>query len=529
MKRIFTLLILSVFCFKAGFSQVAFGAGNLVVLRVGTEGSTTALGSTGTAVYLDEFTPAGTLVRTIAIPNNTSPSPKLVLSGSATSEGTLNLSTLGNVLTFAGYDTVPGVATLTSSTSANVSRSIGVVDGAGNVYITKAPADYSSAGSPRSIISTNGTEFWATTAATTGMRYFTAGSTTSTQLATAPTNLRVAEIYNNQLYVSTGSGTIRVAEVGTGIPTTSGQTITNLPGFPTTGSPYGFFLTDLDASVAGPDVLYVAEEAAAGLQKFSLVGGSWVANGTIAVSGNGLRGLTGRVAAGVVTLYGVNAAGTGSNLISFTDAAGYNVALTGTAVTLATAPTNTAFRGVDFAPQGSLPVTLSSFNASVYNSLVTLNWITATEEHVSHFIVEKSLDAKEFKGIADVPARNISTGASYSYNEELGTGVRYYRLKMMDKDGKFTYSRIVSINGKNSLNLDVYPNPVSDRVVLTRPRAEKGASVEVFTIDGKKVFSLTAEANATQTEFSAAKVQEGTYIVVFTNGSDRITTKFVKL
>src|SRR6185503_5397964 len=98
--------------------------------------------------------------------------------------------------------------------------------------------------------------------------------------------LRATNIFNNQLYVSSSSSTIRVATVGTGLPTTSGQTITNLPGFPTTGSPYAYFFADLTAAVTGVDTLYVASDDAAALTKYSLVGGSWVTHGTVGVSGD---------------------------------------------------------------------------------------------------------------------------------------------------------------------------------------------------------------------------------------------------
>ena len=62
-----------------------------------------------------------------------------------------------------------------------------------------------------------------------------------------------------QLYNSDSSGsTIRIGTVGTGLPTTSGQTITNLQGIPAaSGSPYAFFLADLSAAVDGRFIAFV--------------------------------------------------------------------------------------------------------------------------------------------------------------------------------------------------------------------------------------------------------------------------------
>ena len=194
-------------------------------------------------------------------------------------------------------------------------------------------------------MSTNGADLWVAGGAG-GARYPAFGSTTSTQLASSPTNLRQLRIFGGQLYTTSGSGTFRLASIGTGLPTTSGQTITNLPGLPnSTGSPYGFFMADLDATVAGMDTLYIADDgAAAGILKYSLVAGTWVPNGVLAAAG--IRSLTASVSGSSVTLYGCSS----SSLLTVTDASGYNAAITGTVSVIATAGPSTAFRGIDWAP-----------------------------------------------------------------------------------------------------------------------------------------------------------------------------------
>jgi hypothetical protein len=170
----------------------------------------------------------------------------------------------------------------------------------------------------------------------------------STQLSSAPTNLRQANIFGGQLYVSTASGsTVRIGTVGTGEPTTAGQTITNLPGFPTAGSPYAFFFADLSAGVTGVDTLYVASDDAAALTKYSLVGGTWMPNGTVGTDAQNYRGLTGSVSGSTVTLYATR---NGNQLVSLVDSSGYNGAFSGAPTLLATAAALTAFRGIALAP-----------------------------------------------------------------------------------------------------------------------------------------------------------------------------------
>jgi hypothetical protein len=177
---------------------------------------------------------------------------------------------------------------------------------------------------PRSAVTSNGTDIWVTGAAN-GVRYTTLGGTTSAQLSTTVVNLRGIAIADGQLYVSTASGTaVRIGTVGSGLPTTSGQTITNLPGFPTTNGPYEFTLFDLNAAVPGVDTLYVADDGTNMVAKFSLVSGTWTSNGSVALTAP--RGIAGFANGASVSLFVTNA----TTLSSFTDTSGYNGTLSAT-------------------------------------------------------------------------------------------------------------------------------------------------------------------------------------------------------
>src|ERR1700756_616360 len=307
-----------------------FTPGNLVVYRAGS--GTGSLVNTGNPVFIDEYTTSGTLVQSIALPTTvTGSNQPLVCSGTASSEGLISLSADGRYLVLTGYNaTIPYASSLTGTSSTAVPRVVGIINASGVVNTTTSLTDAATGNNVRSAASTDGTNIWVTGGAG-GVRYTTAGSTTSTQLSTSVTNLRQLNIFNGQLYTSSSSGAFRLATAGTGEPTTSGQTITNLPGFPTaTGSPYGYFFADLSAVVSGVDVVYVADDTPGSIQKYSLVSGNWVSNGT--VTATAIRGLTGSVTSGtVVTLYGVTggtSASGGGSIYSFTDAGGYNTTLT---------------------------------------------------------------------------------------------------------------------------------------------------------------------------------------------------------
>ena len=339
-------------------------ADRLCVVRVG---GTAALTNASTAAFLDCFTLAGAPAGTTSLPTaeGAGGAAPLTLSGSATSEGQLRLSSDGRYLTVAGYGTAPGMVSVVSSPSATVNRAIARIDALGTVDTTTRNAVCSSGNNIRGVISDNGTRFWTTGTASSngGIQLATFGSpSTWTQIAATPTNVRVPGIFAGQLFLSSASGAfVGVSTVGTGTPTTTGQTVTLLPGLPGPGSPspYAFVAFDLLPGVAGLDTLYVADNRSAatggGIQKWVSNGSTWILTATFAPGTVGARGLTGRLVSGMVTLYATTAESVANTLVTVTD----NGAPTFTV--LGTAAANTVFRGVDFAPVAApAPVPASS-------------------------------------------------------------------------------------------------------------------------------------------------------------------------
>jgi hypothetical protein len=401
--------------------QAAFTPGNLVIYRVGD--GTSPLAGTGNPVFLDEYTTAGTLVQSLPMPTTlVGANRRLVAGGLATSEGFLTQSVDGRFLILTGYDAaIPYASSLSGTTAVTVNRVIGVVDRNGTVDITTALTDAASAGSPRSATSTNGADLWIT-GGTGAVRYTTLGGTTSTQLNITPTNMRQLNIFAGQMYVSTGaSGGFRLAAVGSGTPTTAGQVLTNLPGFPTTtGSPYTYFFTDLDAGVSGVDTLYVADDSLNVIQKYSFVAGSWTNNG--AITATSVRGLTASVSGTSVTLYATTGGSTGTgggSLYTYADTTGYNGAVSGSATTIATAAANTAFRGIAFAPPNPLAVTLASFTAQGLSDRVLVDWVTLSEYDNAGFNLYRSDSAAgPLTLLAYVPSQGPGSSQGFAYGYE---------------------------------------------------------------------------------------------------------------
>lgn len=333
-----------------------FGAENVVVVRIGDGTAPLVLGNAH-KVFLDEYTSTGTLVRSINMPivaegNN----KRLTLSVSTNdhTEGYLSLSPDGKYLALAGYDANPGYGNVVNTNGNAVNRVIALIDSRGRQNITTALSSFGNV-SVRSAVTSNGYNIWVTGGGN-GVRHTTVGSTGASSTTVASSTGRSLFILDNQLYMSSTASGYRVAQVGNGLPTQSGQETINLPGVPDDeGSPYGIYLTDLNPSIPGPDVLYVADQWSSALSKYSLVDGVWVLNGRIGVTADQYRGLTGRVTSSGVELFATrkNAGSTqgGGEIARLVDTGGYNGPFAAQPNVIASAPQYTLLRGIAFTPQ----------------------------------------------------------------------------------------------------------------------------------------------------------------------------------
>jgi hypothetical protein len=339
-----------------GAAQGPLTYGNVVVVRVG-DGSA-PLTNASTPTFLDEYTPAGAFVQSIPLPTAVSGlNQPCTNSGTATSEGFLNVSTNGFYLLVGGYGVAPGTASVAASTNPPVPRVIARVDVLGQVDTTTALGDAYSTRNIRSVASDNGNRFWMT-GSSEGIRHVAnLGDTTSLAISLTPLNNRVVNIYNGQLYCTASSaGFFGVASVGTGLPTGTGQVSTTLNGFPLAAGPSAY-----DYFFANPNTLYVADDGGGtlppnppGIQKWTQSGGLWTMQYVMALGpATGCRGLTGFVQNGVTTLWATANSATSTQLVRVVDTGPGSVV-----TSIATPAPNTAFRGVRHL---ALPSTLQRF------------------------------------------------------------------------------------------------------------------------------------------------------------------------
>jgi len=175
-----------------------------------------------------------------------------------------------------------------------------------------------------------------------------------------------------------------------------------------------------------------------------------------------------------------------------------------------------------------LPVELVNFTATQKHNAVQLNWATASEKDNKQFIVERSQNGKEFTSIATVNGKGTSTiHSNYSFTDaEPPAGVSYYRLKQVDLDGTFVYSKTVTIKVQQLQKAILYPTITSDNLYLDV--AEPNQSVSVYDVTGKQVYQDMISNNRNHS-LNVGHFKAGNYsLLLFNSKGEKQVLRFIK-
>ena len=136
-----------------------------------------------------------------------------------------------------------------------------------------------------------------------------------------------------------------------------------------------------------------------------------------------------------------------------------------------------------------LPLTLDNFTTQRNGPEILLQWSTISEFNTSHFEIEKSINATDWSAIGNIQANGFSSSRqTYSLTDSRPLrGLQYYRLKQIDVDGNFDYSAVRSIHFKQNELFDIYPNPVTDKLLFISSREEEWTQATIHDSNGHRV------------------------------------------
>ncbi len=174
----------------------------------------------------------------------------------------------------------------------------------------------------------------------------------------------------------------------------------------------------------------------------------------------------------------------------------------------------------------TLPLNLLSFSGKNENGANLLNWQTANEVALSHFEIERSKNAKNFEIIGEVKANGgPSEKVEYEFFDSPLTPLNsqlFYRLKMVDLDGSFKYSKIINIENKLQSELKVYPNPTSDYFsILGNEHFEK---LQIVDAAGRIVKEYLPQ---NENKYELKGLGAGVYFVKIINREFLVTNKLI--
>lgn len=168
----------------------------------------------------------------------------------------------------------------------------------------------------------------------------------------------------------------------------------------------------------------------------------------------------------------------------------------------------------------TLPVDIISFSGKLADNRVMLEWVAENEIKFDHYKLERSLNGVLFKNIGMVKAINKH---KYTFTDDAETlrGQRvFYRIKMVDKDGQFKYTAVLSMHIPMNTKFNIYPNPARTTIQLQLNKNVSGlVTVQVTDLTGKMIRQQSYFVANSSIAVSTEGINNGTYLVkVIYNG-----------
>ncbi|MBE9465206.1 T9SS type A sorting domain-containing protein [Dyadobacter sp. UP-52] len=180
------------------------------------------------------------------------------------------------------------------------------------------------------------------------------------------------------------------------------------------------------------------------------------------------------------------------------------------------------------AVSSALPVTLTSFTATKEGQMAQLKWSTTAETNSDRFEIERSQNGKSWDLIGTQKSNGESTTLkNYTFSDAKPlNGENLYRLKMIDKDATFAYSRIQSLTFAGDLVTSFYPNPVAEKLIIKTDDFSLVKNVKIFDANGRTVYQSSATPSS---EINVQNLSAGLYVVQMMSKSGAVIShKVVK-
>lgn len=178
-----------------------------------------------------------------------------------------------------------------------------------------------------------------------------------------------------------------------------------------------------------------------------------------------------------------------------------------------------------------MPVEMMYFKSALLGSKVQLDWATASEENSSHFDVQRSRDGLTFETIGSVASKGFSSiKVNYTFtDEEALVGTSYYRLKQVDLDATYEYSKLLSVKRNGPSAISVFPTVTQEALNLELPFSPSETVLQVYDKIGRVVSEKIIPAHIVNYKLNVSRLLNGHYFLVLHDArGQRQTFKFIK-
>jgi hypothetical protein len=176
-----------------------------------------------------------------------------------------------------------------------------------------------------------------------------------------------------------------------------------------------------------------------------------------------------------------------------------------------------------------VPIDLFDFVGTEKDEGIHLSWHVGSYENFSHFEIEKRAETTSFKAIGSLyPSESDLIKGEFSFDDrEARYLTQYYRIKMVDLNGHFSYSSIIKFH-KSFQSFGLFPNPAKDIIYLHIPNSQIGqGSFSVFDAMGRVVDATTNLDDESHPYINTENLKEGLYLVCYENGTFRSCQKVI--
>jgi cephalosporin-C deacetylase len=181
--------------------------------------------------------------------------------------------------------------------------------------------------------------------------------------------------------------------------------------------------------------------------------------------------------------------------------------------------------------QSPIPVELTEFRGEIAEKANILTWSTASERNNRAFQLERSDDAQNWKTIGEIKGKgNASNVNKYQYSDDFSDGfsnnIAYYRLKQIDENEAFVYSKTIALKRNTNVSIALFPNPANKELTLKLNESVGNFDVKIYDILGR--IWLSKQLNQRDNTLNINDLLKGTYFVDIKNETFYVVKKFVK-